>query len=892
MIMNRGLTSLRMAWPGAALFLLMATGARLEAAGKSETRAFESARMAFEDHAWDRAEKGFADFVIKYPASESYATAVLYEARARLEQAHANQRSYRDVVDLLSAQQGHAGKAMDQFVYWTARTYYDSKDYQAAASTFARLNRDYPDSTLRLDAVFSEAEALSKQGNWAGVIEKLRPPESVFQQMARTNMENDLTTRGFLLLAEAELEQGDYETASRVLEMLSARKLAPDMDWRRQCLLCSIQLAGGHAEDALRNSTNLLDAAAGNPEFKARSIALQGQIRERMGLLPEAITTYETNLGNGVPSRWQRDAVLRIVELTLKQGKTDEAAGRLEDYLAKHPNERGTDFELLNLGELRLKRYEQSGPGTPGAGTNLLQQARECFQKIIDNFTNSDFLGRAQLNLGWCYSAEGRIAESQAAFSNAVEHLVFSEEQAMARFKVADTMYQLKNFPGAISNYTRVLDQYGSLEEARTNLFEQALYQIVRAGVGETNLAIATGAMNRMLSEFPMGQMVDPAMLELGQALHRQQNFRVAREWFSKLTARSPESALAPIANLAIADTYEKEGDWTNAISQYDAWLVKYTNDPARPRAEFSLAWAKSGAGLTNAFGDFTNFVARYPTNELTPRAQYWIGDYHWNRQEYTEAETSYQEVFQNTNVPVSELMFRARMMAGRVAMQRRDDEAIGYFTNLVNEAKAHPTECPTNLVLEAQFACGDAYVNSAATNHFENAIDYFQGIVSTETNGSIVPRAWGRLGDCYRQLAANDPSYYAKATNAYQQVMDSKLADSSTRSLAECGLAMTLEVMARAKPPVDRDLLELALAHYENVVYGNNLAEDEKGDASLVEKAGLAAGKLAEDLHEWDHAVRLYERLEVILPPLKSTLDTKKAKAQQKLDQLLEKSN
>src|SRR6202040_2583165 len=102
---------------------------------------------------------------------------------------------------------------------------------------------------------------------------------------------------------------------------------------------------------------------------------------------------------------------------------------------------------------------------------------------------------------------------------------VFSEEQAMARFKVADTMYQLKNFPGAISNYTRVLDQYGSLEEARTNLFEQALYQIVRAGVGETNLAIATGAMNRMLSEFPMGQMVDPAMLELGQALHRQQNF-------------------------------------------------------------------------------------------------------------------------------------------------------------------------------------------------------------------------------------------------------------------------------------------------------------------------------------------------------------------------------
>jgi len=341
---------------------------------------------------------------------------------------------------------------------------------------------------------------------------------------------------------------------------------------------------------------------------------------------------------------------------------------------------------------------------------------------------------------------------------------------------------------------------------------------------------------------------------------------------------------------MAIANTYEKEGDWTNAISQYDAWLVKYTNDPARPRAEFSLAWAKSGAGLTNAFGDFTNFVARYPTNELTPRAQYWIGDYFWNRQEYTVAETRYQEVFQNTNVPVSELMFRARMMAGRVAMQRRNDEAIGYFTNLMNEAKAHPAACPPDLVLEAQFACGDAYVNSPTTNHFENATEYFEAIVATETNGSIVPLAWGRLGDCYRQLAATDPSYYAKATNAYQQVMDSKLADSSTRSLAEYGLAMTLEVMARVKPPVDRDLLQLALMHYENVVYGNNLADNEKGDAYWLGTAGRAAGNLAEDLHEWDHAVRLYGRLEEILPPLRSTLELKKARAQKNLDQLLDK--
>ena len=37
---------------------------------------------------------------------------------------------------------------------------------------------------------------------------------------------------------------------------------------------------------------------------------------------------------------------------------------------------------------------------------------------------------------------------------------------------------------------------------------------------------------------------------------------------------------------LAIARTYEQETNWTGAIQEYDAWLGRYTNQPARARAE------------------------------------------------------------------------------------------------------------------------------------------------------------------------------------------------------------------------------------------------------------------------------------------------------------------
>jgi hypothetical protein len=127
-------------------------------------------------------------------------------------------------------------------------------------------------------------------------------------------------------------------------------------------------------------------------------------------------------------------------------------------------------------------------------------------------------------------------------------------------------------------------------------------------------------------------------------------------------------------------------------------------------------------------------------------------------------------------------------------------------------------------------------------------------------------------------------------ASNAYQKVIDSKI-DPSLRSKAEWGLAMTLEDMARTKSPPDRDLLELSLTHYENILYGNNLTEDEKGDLIWVGTAGLEAGRLAEDLHEWDHAARLYERLGRLLPQWESRLESRKARVRKYLEQLSDKN-
>jgi TolA-binding protein len=856
------------------------------AASSTEKRAWEADLKHFEDAKspllWAMVETNFSQFIKKFPDSEHYADAVVFESRALYEQG-----KYDAVISLLSSQTNRGSGVADQFDYWTAKSYAKKQNYQQSADTFARLVRENPNSPLRLEAIFREAEAHAKLESWPKVIEELREPSSLFQQFARTNQSDELVVSGLLLLSEAELAQKDYAAAGKTLQGIATEHLRPELEWERQFLLCRVQMADGQAQAALEASTNLLMVAeaANRPELKAKSFFLQGQIHEQLDDMPSAVRSYEINLTNDLPAV-RRQALLRIVDLNLRQNQTADAAQKLSDFLKDNP--KTADFELLVLGELRLKEYFQ--PTNNASVINPLQSAETNFETIIRNFPNSEYLGKAELNLAWCLDAQGRTAESQAAFGRAGDLLPFSEDQAVARFKLADTLYQQKDFSGAVANYRLVIEKYDSLPAVKNELFEPALYQMVQASLSQSNLAVATEAMNKMLELFPNGSLADDSLLLVGQA----ETPAKARELFSRFLTQYPNSDLLPEMKLAMARTYESEANWMEAINLYDKWVQTYTNDPALPRAEFSRASANYRAALaantpeTNAFYLFTSFVTQFATNpvalsnDLPARAQHWVGDYYWRQEDFQKAELSYKEIF--SDWPKSSLALEARMMAGRAALANQSPQAaISYFTNLISLSN-----CPPTVIAQALFASGDAALAlppATTPGKYQNAIYFFRLVVDTYTNTPIAIRAWGRLGDCYFALPENQMSQYETASNAFTLIINANaaLADATTRSMAEIRLGQTLEAMSRLPGAADPKGLTLqALKHFMNVLYGSNLRDTEQADLIWVKEAGLDAGKLAEDLGENAQAVQFYERLISIAPPLRATLEKKIAKLQE----------
>src|SRR5205085_542966 len=147
------------------------------------------------------------------------------------------------------------------------------------------------------------------------------------------------------------------------------------------------------------------------------------------------------------------------------------------------------------------------------------------------------------------------------------------------------------------------LEKFAMLEEAKTNVFEAALYQSVRAALAAGQPNAATNSLARLITWHPKGFHTERAVLFAGLQLSQERKPAEARKMFLDWVAAAPESKLLPEVRLAIARTFEEQEKWPEAIEQYDSWLANYTNHGARASAMYYQARANFFAHReTNAF--------------------------------------------------------------------------------------------------------------------------------------------------------------------------------------------------------------------------------------------------------------------------------------------------
>jgi TolA-binding protein len=841
-----------------------------------EEEAFGFAFRVFKDSHYEQAEASFGDFLARYTNSSHRADAILYLARARYQQSNFN-----GAIDLLQKSSAQAGGLRPDYVFWMAKARYAEGDLPRAAEDFATVAKETPPTPLRLEASYDEAEAHSRTGDWPGVIGLLQQTNGPFQLAAKAEPKSDFAALGWLLLGEALLHEHRQAEGEKLVLGLDPAGLNQEFRWRQQYLLCRLQLDGGRAQAALNTSTNLL-ALALEPRHQAASFFLQGDILEKLGRTNDALGDYANNLADSQPQEVQWQALARTIRLTVALNPLPQAIQALDTLITQHPQAKAQDLARVSWGELYLKA-SASPPDSAEASnslvvtdTNLLLSALTNFNLVISNYTDSPLLAKARLDRGWCYWLSTNIPAAKMDFEEAAAHLPFSPDQAVARFKLADAQFFLKDYAGAARNYGLVLTLYDKLPEVTNAFFDLALYQMAEADIQRGDEEGARTAVDKILRWYPGSYFGDRGSLLMGEDLNRKYDYAGARKRFLGLRQMSPHSPLLSEVEYAIARTYDYEGNWNAAIAQYQQWETNHARDARLPEVEFHLALACGKAGLTNmALADFTNFILRYPSNALAPWAQNWEADYYYNQKDFVSAEKIYQELSKNPNA--GDLAYQAYFSAGKSALARSDiKEAHDHFVDLVNLTNAPPA-----LVTRGYLALGDTLFQQFLSSP-TNKEDLNQAIAAVEkcTNGAptnaIAVEALGRLGDYYGQWAALDPktNTFATVKQMYETIVNFPPAGVSVaaRSQALVGLGWVAEQQHQP---------EQALSNYCKVVYSSL----DRFDPYWVGRAGEYAARICEEQQHWNEAVRVYERVLLAVPALRPVLEKKRAAAQARWD-------
>lgn len=874
-----------------------------------ETKSYEVALRFFQGAAYDLAEKELAAFSEAYPASEKLPEVFLLLAQARFQQ-----KDTGAALQLLREKLPGAGAVEDQYHYWIGECLFRQGNFPEAVIEFSTVVTRFPASARRLDAAVGEAYAQFRLGNPGRTVELLGQAEGVFRQAAQARSGDELVVRGWLLLGEAALASGQHGVGEEALAAVDPQGLRPEFAWQRLHLLARLQTAARRWDAAQQSLSALVQQLNGQTNalangYRADATALLGETLEHRNDIEGAIRAYEENLAAGVPEDRRAEAAGSLARLALEPGRGDGTVAWLESLVGRMAGDPTADPLRLSLSDLLLRGFFAAPEGGRPAATTLLQQAR---QHVSPATTNSQpaIAGRAFYNLGWCAWEEGRLAKNATLLTNALEQfdaaiqrLPRSVEQAIAHFKAGDSCHALGRFPAALAHYWLAATNYADLPAltngtfvltnswlatatadrpgARAGLPDNALYQIVRAAVEMNDLDAAHPAVLLLGERYPESPFADHGTLLYSEALGRSGRSADARALLEVFPQRFPRSPLRPEAELAIARTWQQEAAWPTALAQYDRWLNLHTNHPSRGTAEFERAWTTFRSGdETNAFSRYTNCLAVYPVHSLAPRAQLWVADFFYRRAQFDLAELEYQKLFQNTNWPVSELTYRARLMAAQCAYDRRVyKEAKAYLVTLIN------TNCPQSLLPDAYFLLGDSIRFSAeATNLVQalgEAIEAYRRIPLNDTNSARVPEAWLEIGNCRyqlgKQLGAAEPKEYDLAAAAYTNAMATAGSDVAVRSQAEVGLGLVLERKAERATGAERGaLLVDALARYLNVTEGKNLHDGEEASPEWVANAADNGARLAEELQRWEVAERLCLRLMDLVPVFKKKYEAR----------------
>lgn len=562
--------------------------------GLSQEVQLQLAKEAFTRKEYKRARLEFESFLKGFPGDKmaSYAQLKLAECDYYLTRYREAIPEYRKILD--SPQDPNR----DYALYSIGWCYYWLKDYKEAIATFEKLEREFPKSRY-LASLEELLPAIKKEV-------RLKEAENLYSAA------QDDYKKGNIVLAFQKFERliNDYPENPHIKEArqrIEEIKETTHPEAERLYKEASRLRQGGDYGAAIEKYRRIISGYPSSEYAKLASRSLQLIVEE--GIEKEAASLWTEAERQAAEGRYEkaRDLYQQIIERFPTSSFSKKAGPKVKEVLLAFDNE-----EAKKLYEQALAYLKDEKP----------QQAIDKFEKIVLTYPESLYVEPAKKGMN-----EARMA--------------LLELQAKRAYNVANEYYRLKDYKKAADEFQKVIVGYPETsyaKKAKAAIDEIAKIFLDREAEGVYNLA------RRLYSE---GQL-DNAFKEFQRLIdnYPESQYReAAAEAMAKISKQMVDEAAKELYDRGRA--YQKNGDYSQAIGEYEALLKRYPSSYWTPYAQYAKAesFYTGQADYRRAQAEWSKVVDNFPTHELAPHALYHIGECFEKLKEWEKARTTYKRL-------------------------------------------------------------------------------------------------------------------------------------------------------------------------------------------------------------------------------------------------------
>ncbi len=386
-------------------------------------------------------------------------------------------------------------------------------------------------------------------------------------------------------------------------------------------------------------------------------------------------------------------------------------------------------------------------------------------QNITKNYSIED-KARNQYWIGLCYIAKDD-------YSGAIDELkkvsAFQGNgfMVLAKYKIADCLYNLKRFEEAIKSYQWVI----SSNFADDDLRAKSEYNIEWCNYRLGKYKKAISVSKEFLKKYPESSLAPEIQFKLGMHYFNLSNFKNAEVEFKKTIEKYDDSDLTAQANYFIGICYYKQNQVKKAQTHLDEVYINHKESEWGQKSKIMIGKIHyEEKNYLMAIEDFKEFLDKYPTSFLRAEVYYNLGLAYRDSKKFDEGIDIFNKLVEQ--VDSEELRNQARLQLGTLyQLKGENKKALEQYQIVVIKGDGE-------IVAEANYWIGDMYFREG---DYKKAIDEFFKIVYLlyRYKKWVIP-AELRIAEAYDRLGK-----FKDSKKMYEKIIKDA-PDDETRKFAE----------------------------------------------------------------------------------------------------------